>query len=94
MLSNFGGDYNKAAEAYCGLEAVVTTPSGVTKTMYILDGFDHAWVRTAGSIDIPKNTWAELYGSSTDDKDVVIQGITWKLTGGRSEQYKFQGTGN
>lgn len=94
MLSNFNNDYNAAAEAYCGLEATVTTPSGTSKTMYIIDGFDHKWVRTPGSIDITKNTFAELYGSATDDKNVVIQGLTWKLTGNRSQQYKFQGAGN
>ena len=39
MLNNFGGDYTKAATAYCGLEVEITTPSGVTKTAYIVDGF-------------------------------------------------------
>lgn len=38
MLSNFGGDYTKAATAYCGLEAVVTGKDGRTATMYIVDG--------------------------------------------------------
>lgn len=41
MLSSFGGDYNKAATAYCGLEAKVTDPkTGNTLTGFICDGFD------------------------------------------------------
>jgi len=93
MLSNFGGDYEKAAKAYCGLEAMVTTPKGKFK-MYIADGFDSRWVRTPGSIDIPKNRWANLAGYSTSDKNKVIMGITWELTGKRSQQYSFKGRGN
>merc|ERR1711939_792020 len=53
MLSNFGGDYNKAATAYCGLEAKVTDPkTGNSITGFICDGFDDKWVKSAGSIDL------------------------------------------
>jgi hypothetical protein len=93
MLRNFGGNYEKAAKAYCGLEAIVTTPKGKFK-MYIADGFDPRWVRTPGSIDIPKNRWAKLAGYATNDKNKVIMGITWELTGKRSKQYSFKGRGN
>ena len=44
MLNNFGGDYEAAARAYCGLELVVSTPDGRNKTMYIADAFDDACV--------------------------------------------------
>jgi hypothetical protein len=33
MLSNFNWDYEAAAKAYCGLEAIVTTPDGRTATL-------------------------------------------------------------
>jgi len=92
MLNDFGGDYEKATKAYCGLEAIVTTPNGNSKTMYIVDGFDHQWVRTPGSIDIVKNDFVELYGKDTENKNDVIQGITWRLTGNRNDSYKFRGT--
>lgn len=91
MLNDFGGDYEKATKAYCGLEAIVTAPNGNSKTMYIVDGFDHQWVRTPGSIDIVIDDFAELYGEYTENKDDVIQGITWRLTGNRNDNYKFQG---
>lgn len=52
MLNNFGGDYNAAATAYCGLEAEFTTPDGKKALLYIADGFDSKWVRTPGSIDV------------------------------------------
>lgn len=52
MLSNFNWDYEAAATAYCGLEAVVTTPDGRTATLYIADAFDDTWVRTPSSIDV------------------------------------------
>mgnify|MGYP001581198646 FL=1 len=55
MLKNFGGDYEKAATAYCGLEAIVTAPDGTTSTGVILDGFDDAWVLSPGSIDLMYN---------------------------------------
>lgn len=52
MLSNFNWDYEAAATAYCGLEAVITTPDGLTATLYIADAFDDTWVRTPASIDV------------------------------------------
>jgi hypothetical protein len=93
MLNNFGGDYNKAATAYCGLEAIVTTSTGVSKTMYIVDGFDSKWVKKEGAIDVVKNQFTVLNGGvATDDKNHVLT-VTWELTGNRNEQYKFKGAG-
>ena len=94
MLANFGGDYVKAATAYCGLEAVVTAPNGKTKTMVIGDGFDDTWVRTPGSIDIMYDAFTTLYGKTTTNKDDVMQGVTWVLTGARNDKYKYKGAGD
>lgn len=44
MLTNFGGSYETAAKAYCGLEAIVTTPEGRTATLFIADAFDDTCV--------------------------------------------------
>ena len=52
MLRNFGGSYERAATAYCGLEARFTTPDGKTATLFITDGFDDTWVRTPASVDV------------------------------------------
>lgn len=92
MLNNFGGDYEAAAKAYCGLEAIVTTPDGKTATLYIADGFDDTWVRTPASIDVIYDSFAQLYGSTTSNKNDVVQGATWKLTGNRNSKYAFKST--
>ncbi|GAA5857692.1 hypothetical protein JCM1840_000869 [Sporobolomyces johnsonii] len=94
MLNNFGGNYEAAATAYCGLEAVVTTPDGRSATLYIADAFDDTWVRTPASIDVIYDSFAQLYGSTTNNKDDVVQGASWILTGNRNEQYKFKGVGS
>lgn len=70
MLSNFDYDYETAARAYCGLEAVITTPDGRTATMYIADAFDDTWVITPSSLDIIRGSFAKLFGSWTDNKCV------------------------
>lgn len=93
MLKNFGGDYTKAATAYCGLEAEVCNGSNCM-TMVIADGFDDAWVLSPGSIDIIYNSFIKLFGKSTSNKNDVIKGVTWKLTGARNDQYKFKGQGS
>ena len=76
MRKNFGYDNEAAATAYCGLEAIVTTPDGKSKTMYLGDGFDDAWVLSPGSIDIMHNAFNFLFSSSTNNKNDVIKGIT------------------
>lgn len=35
MINDFNGDEMAARKAYCGLEAVVTTPEGRSETLYI-----------------------------------------------------------
>ncbi|GAA6025298.1 hypothetical protein JCM8202_002682 [Rhodotorula sphaerocarpa] len=93
MLSNFNWDYEAAATAYCGLEAVVTTPDGRTATLYIADAFDDTWVRTPSSIDVVYDSFATLYGSVTTNKNDVVKDGSWYLTGNRNERYKFKGLG-
>ncbi len=93
MRKNFGYNNAAAASAYCGLEAIVTTSDGRSKTMYIGDGFDDAWVRTPGSIDIMHSAWNSIAGKSTNNKNDVLQ-VTWKLTGNRNDKYKYRGQGD
>ena len=92
MLSNFNWDYEAAAKAYCGLEAIVTTPDGRTATLYLADAFDDTWVRTPASIDVIYDAFSNLFGSQTNNKNDVIQGATWKFTGNRNDKYKFKST--
>ncbi|GAA5967574.1 hypothetical protein JCM11641_005701 [Rhodosporidiobolus odoratus] len=92
MMSNFGYDYERAATAYCGLEAVVSTPDGKSMTLYIADAFDDTWVRTPASLDIIKGSFSSLFGKSTDNKNDVVTGATWKLTGKRNSKYAFKST--
>jgi len=91
MLSNFGGDYNKAATAYCGLEAKVTDPkTGNSITGFICDGFDDKWVKSAGSIDLTVGAFTSLYGSFDSNKNTVISGVEWELTGNVVSKGTFQ----
>lgn len=93
MLANFDGDYDAAANAYCGLEARFTTPDGTQGTLYIIDGFDDAWVRTPASVDVPIETFAQFFGARTEDKNDVVKEVEWTLTGKRDERYSFKGSG-
>lgn len=94
MRANFDGDNDAAATAYCGLEAKVTAPDGTSKIMVIGDGFDDKWVLSPGSIDIMHNSFTTLYGEYTSNKDKVIKGVEWTLTGNRNEKYAFRGQGD
>ncbi|GAA5971464.1 hypothetical protein JCM11641_008362 [Rhodosporidiobolus odoratus] len=94
MLNDFNGDATAARQAYCGLEATVTTAAGKTVTLYVTDAFDDAWVRTPTSIDVIKNAFANLYGKSTSDKNAVLQNVSWKFTGNRSAKYSYASTGS
>ena len=51
-LKNFGGDWEAACTAYCDYEARVTTPDGKSVYLQLMDGFDPAWIREPGSIDV------------------------------------------
>ncbi|GAA5887835.1 hypothetical protein JCM5296_001783 [Sporobolomyces johnsonii] len=94
MLANFNGSYVAAATAYCGLEAVVTTPDGRTATLYLADAFDDAWVRTPSSLDVVYGSFPLLFGSVTDNKNDVVKNATWYFTGARNERYKYKGLGS
>ncbi|BGP29263.1 hypothetical protein JCM10296v2_001001 [Rhodotorula toruloides] len=94
MINDFNGDEMAARKAYCGLEAVVTTPEGRSETLYIADAFDDQYVRTPTSIDVIKGAFVRLYGRDTNNKDDVIQGVQWQFTGKRSSQWSFGGSGS
>ncbi|GAA6008131.1 hypothetical protein JCM11491_001896 [Sporobolomyces phaffii] len=94
MINNFGGDAMAARKAYCGLEAIVTTPDGTSLTLYVADGFDPAWVKTPTSIDVMYNSFTKLFGSATSNKNDVITGTKWVFTGNRNEKYAFNSEGN
>ncbi|GAA5967620.1 hypothetical protein JCM11641_005712 [Rhodosporidiobolus odoratus] len=93
MLANFNGSYTDAATAFCGLEAIVTSPNGLTTTLYIADAFDDTWVRTPASIDVVYGSFPLLFGSVTNNKNDVVKQGSWTLTGRRNERYKFKGLG-
>lgn len=94
MVAAAGGDAVLARETFCGLEAVVTTPSGESLTLVLADAFDDAWLITPSSIDIMHGAFTSLYGSATTDKDIVIKGVVWTLTGARNTKYKYNGEGD
>ncbi|KAM0755333.1 hypothetical protein T439DRAFT_320035 [Meredithblackwellia eburnea MCA 4105] len=94
MLDNFGGSWEKAGAAYCGLEAKVTTPDGRTALLYVADGFDPYWVRTPGSIDVIVGSFSKLFGRTTSNKNDVVQSIKWEFTGNRNPLYVFKGKGS
>ncbi|BGP32582.1 hypothetical protein JCM10296v2_004363 [Rhodotorula toruloides] len=93
MLANFNGSYEAAATAYCGLEAVITTPAGRNATLYIVDAFDDTWVRTPSSLDVVVGSFPLLFGFNTTNKLDVVQGAEWYLTGRRNARYAFKGPG-
>ncbi|GAA5862986.1 hypothetical protein JCM8547_003640 [Rhodosporidiobolus lusitaniae] len=92
MLNNFDGDYETAARAYCGLEAVIITPDGRNATLYIADAFDDTWVRTPASLDIVYGSFPLLFGKSTDNKNDVVKNAAWTLTGNRDPRWAFKST--
>jgi len=94
MLSDFGNDISKAGGAYCGLEAKATNPeTGATALIYIVDGFDSKWVKTPQSIDLTLGAFKALYGSTTDNKNVVIKDLQWEFTGNKKAEYSFNAGG-
>ncbi|KAI9014957.1 hypothetical protein BC832DRAFT_546906 [Gaertneriomyces semiglobifer] len=83
-----------SAKQWCGLEAEVVNPENGKKVlMYIIDAFDHQWVKTPGSIDVMKGPWEKLTGRKAANKNDVIKGLQWKLTGKRNARYAFKGPG-
>ncbi|GAA5972375.1 hypothetical protein JCM8115_001315 [Rhodotorula mucilaginosa] len=87
MLASFDQNSAAAKQAFCGLEAEVYSPrTGKTVTLYIADAFDDKWVRTPSSIDVLFDSFPELYGARTDNKNDVVKEVWWRLTGRRNEQ--------
>ncbi|ORY84171.1 hypothetical protein BCR35DRAFT_351924 [Leucosporidium creatinivorum] len=94
MRANYGGNDDLAREAYCGLEAIVTTPDGRTASLVVVDAFDDAWVRTPSSIDVVYGSFPKLFGGVTNDKNDVVVGASWKFTGRRNYKYRARGRGS
>ncbi|KAL7007573.1 hypothetical protein EMMF5_003037 [Cystobasidiomycetes sp. EMM_F5] len=91
MLKEYNNDYNAAATAFCGREAIVTDPStGKSITAFICDGFDSKWVKTPASLDLTVAAFTAIKGSFDNNKNTVIQGATWKLTGNVVAKGKFK----
>ncbi|KAK4048259.1 hypothetical protein OIO90_005878 [Microbotryomycetes sp. JL221] len=90
---NFGGRNDAAASAYCGLEAEFTTPDGRKATLFLVDAFADPWVLTPTSVDVIKGSFPLLYGRTTDDKNDVVQNVSWRFTGRRLYRAKFKGLG-
>ncbi|KAF4446659.1 hypothetical protein F53441_9700 [Fusarium austroafricanum] len=77
---------------HCGLEAKATDPdTGKSKLMYIGDAFDDSWVRSPGSIDIMIEAFSAIHGNPNGDKNKVIEGVKWELTGNVNTQYATPG---
>ena len=76
---------------YCGLEALVTDPkTGKKMLMYIVDGFVDQWLRTPRSIDIIYGAYAAIDTDPHGDKNQVIKGVQWELTGRRANEYVYK----
>lgn len=75
-----------AGKLFCGLEAIVSTPDGKSATMFIGDAFDDRWVLTPTSIDVAYGAFWMLFGRETSNKNDVVQGVTWELTGNRRSE--------
>ncbi|KAJ8294364.1 hypothetical protein OF846_002893 [Rhodotorula toruloides] len=94
MLSSFNGDATAAKKGFCGLKATVYSPkTGRLIPMIIADAFDDKWVRTPNSIDVIYGSFAELFGSATDNKDDVVKDVWWMLTGERDDKFTYKGVG-
>ncbi|KAK4048089.1 putative serine/threonine-protein kinase iks1 [Microbotryomycetes sp. JL201] len=93
MLNAAGGDENWARQIFCGLEMDVYA-NGKTTKVVVADAFSDEWVRTDSSLDVVHNSFTNMLGWYTSNKNDVIQGASWKFTGRRSTQYKFGGRGS
>ncbi|KPV75084.1 uncharacterized protein RHOBADRAFT_44600 [Rhodotorula graminis WP1] len=94
MLSSFAGHAQAAKTGFCGLWADVYSPkTGTTTKLMIADAFDDAWVLTPASIDVIYDSFADLFGSTTDDKKDVVKDVSWTLTGERDDRFTYKGVG-
>ncbi|SCV72288.1 BQ2448_4982 [Microbotryum intermedium] len=94
MMGNFGNNYEKAAKAFCGMEAEITSKSGKKLKLVVADAFDDRWVRTPNSIDMIINSFNTFNGARTTNKNVVQMDATWVFTGRRDLRYQFKGVGS
>lgn len=90
MLKEFSNAREKAGPQFCGLEAKATNPAnGNTALIYLVDGFDDKWVLSPGSIDLTLGAFKALYGSETNDKNIVVKNLQWEFTGYRKTDYTY-----
>ena len=84
--------WRSTGRKYCGLEATLYNPeNGKTITGILLDAFHHEWVLSPESIDLTMAAFAKLTdGSWPSDKNRVIKGVQWRLTGRRHKGYVFK----
>jgi hypothetical protein len=85
MWSTYGGKY-------CGAEAIVCN-GGNCQTLFIVDAFEPAWVRTEFAIDVMAQSFQSLTEGAGLDKNNV-KTVTWTLTGNYNDKYRFGGQGD
>jgi len=94
MIDAFGGDATAAMKGFCGLEIQALNPAnGNVVTMYVVDGFDEAWVLTPSSMDLTIAAFTALYGSFDNNKDTVVKDMSWWFTGNRNSAYAYDASG-
>ena len=67
--------------------AVTNPKSNVTLMLYIGDAFDTGWAHTDQNIDNMLGPYTEFDGDPHQDKNIVISGVEWKLTGKRETDW-------
>ncbi|KAF1928457.1 uncharacterized protein M421DRAFT_420999 [Didymella exigua CBS 183.55] len=84
--------WKAATQKYCGLEATVKDPkTGKQMLMYIGDAFDDRYVHSTGSIDIMIDAFSNIHGNPNGNKNEVIKGVEWQLTGRVNTKYAAAG---
>ncbi|OAG18795.1 hypothetical protein CC77DRAFT_1062728 [Alternaria alternata] len=84
--------WKAATQKYCGLEATVKDPkTGKQMLMYIGDAFDDKYVLSPGSIDIMIDAFSNIHGNPNGNKNDVIKGVEWQLTGRVNTKYAADG---
>ncbi|KAF2031329.1 hypothetical protein EK21DRAFT_63471 [Setomelanomma holmii] len=84
--------WKAATKKYCGLETTVKDPkTGKSMLMYIGDAFDDKYVLSPASIDIMTDAFSNIHGNPNGDKNEVIKGVEWQLTGRVNTKYAAAG---
>ncbi|SCV72281.1 BQ2448_4975 [Microbotryum intermedium] len=92
MLANFGWSNVMAGKMYCGALANFTTSSGRVYQFPLIDGFDSKWTKgktNAADLTIP--AWTKLAGFFRNNKNDVLQDVTWEWTGAWDPRFAFNG---